>query len=235
MFVKQAALLVCCFLVSLSCVAEHPLNIAVASNFLSTAKVLKNKFNQTHPVKINLSSASTGKHYLQILNGAPFDIFLAADAARPALLEKQQKIIPGSRFTYAYGKLAVWKNNTPKKDANLRVAIANPKLAPYGLAAKHYLKNTGLLPNSHNLITTENVNQLMPYIRNRAVDIAIISLAQALQLNHSNWSAIAQNSHPSIEQQAVLLSKSTVAKAFVDFMRSEGGHEIIQAHGYGLP
>ena len=131
--------------------ADQTLKLAVASNFRTAAVEIANIFTSQTGNEVNISSASTGKLYAQIINGAPFDIFLAADESIPMQLENKNLTVDGSRFTYACGRLVLWgmDKKTPINSEQLikwfdgynKIAIANPKLAPYGAAALDVLKN----------------------------------------------------------------------------------------------
>ena len=140
----------------------------MASNFSGAMKAIVSEYEETSEHKIVLAFGSTGKHYAQIINGAPFDLFLAADSARPQLLEDQGIAIIGSRTTYARGRLAVWASNPEIKDIKValnnhedmrHLAFANPKLSPYGIAAQQVLMRQSLhidLGHAHRLQPTQH-------------------------------------------------------------------------------
>ena len=237
------------FSVSLSLFANNILaqnaKIAIASNFLSTAKVLVNEFTQKTQQKIVLIVGSTGKHYAQIMYGAPFDAFFAADSLRPELLQKKHKIIEGSRFTYASGKLVLW---SPKYQlAGLKdkiffdnrikfLAIANPKLAPYGRAAKDVLKRLKIYSKLHRkMVKGENVGQAFQFVKSGHADLGLVAWSQIMQLKTASknniWVLPESWYHP-ITQQAVLLKNNPIAINFIAFVKSDAGKRIIKRFGY---
>ena len=150
--------------------------VAVASNFADCLEALAPAFEESTGHQVIISRGSTGRHFAQIQSGAPFDVFLAADSLRPTLLEEKGLIVPGSRFTYAEGRLALWipgagpEDKRPAADI-LRaaefdhLAIANPRLAPYGLAAKQALESMGLWEDLRSrLVMGQNVGQTWQFV-----------------------------------------------------------------------
>ena len=134
-------------------VSAEEVQVAVAANFTAPMKVIAADFEKATGHKVTPSFGATGKFYAQITNGAPYDVFLAADDETPIKLEKENGIVPGSRFTYATGKLVLWsakpdfvdaKGEVLKKGNFAHIALATPKLAPYGLAAEESMKKLGV-------------------------------------------------------------------------------------------
>ena len=162
------------------------IRLAVASNFTVAAKSLAIEFEKQSEHTISLSFASTGKLYAQIKNGAPFDVFLSADAERPELLEREGFVVADNRFTYALGQLVMWSSSLENLDANTlsqgnfrNLAIANPKLAPYGRAAEQVIQNLALTAQLQNqLVFAENVAQAFSFIHTGNADIGFIALSQ---------------------------------------------------------
>lgn len=219
------------------------ITLAVASNFTKAAQQLAAEFEKISGHKVRLAFGSTGAHYAQISHGAPFDAFFAADVKTPALLERERKIIPGSRVTYAQGQLVLW---SPKADfINLKgevlqqttfkyLAIANPKLAPYGLAAQQTLEALGILAQVEaRLVRGENISQTHQFIASGAAELGFVALAQIITgaIKGSYW-LVPQNLYDPIEQQAVLLTDKQAARDFLGFVQSDAGRKIIQAYGY---
>ncbi len=223
--------------------------VAVASNFLSTLRVLQDRFNEQTDHSVMLSSGSTGKLYAQISNGAPFDIFLSADAKRPRLLEKTGYGISGSRFTYAYGKLVLWsatQDNLGKDCRQLliegqfgKLAIANPKTAPYGTATKETLEKLGLWTSFRKqLVRGENVAQTLQYVATRNVQLGFVALSQILKNTATacHWE-IPSDHYTPLSQQAILLKpgeNNTAALSFIKYLASADARQIIAAAGYGV-
>lgn len=237
-----------CLLLSGELIADQ-INVAVASNFVTTLRKLAVSFEQTSDHKLRISSASTGKLYAQISHGAPFDLFLAADEARPARLVSEGKAVADSRFTYALGQLVFWSPSgaaTSDGEALLRsgnmkrLAIANPKTAPYGIAAQMVLTEMNLWPNSSlQLVRGENVGQTFQFITTGAVDGGFIALAQitgSKQWDGLIWQ-IPDSYYSPIRQQVVLLNGAAdkaAAQAFLAFLRSDPAKTIIRQNGYAI-
>ena len=233
-------------------IAADEIKVAVASNFYPAMKevVLQyelKKYQSSENHKINLISGSSGKHYAQILNGAPFDIFFSADKARPILLEKKGISKTGSRFTYALGKLILWSSSDGfiKKDErlynnNLRfLAIANPKIAPYGVAAREVLISMNLWEDLQSkLVRGENIAQTFQFVNSGNAKLGFISYSQLMNPSYpvvgSFWE-VPQTLYTPIEQQVVLLKKSSLAKDFLSFIESDESLNIISKYGYDLP
>jgi len=191
---------------------------------------------------------STGKHYAQIKNGAPFDAFFAADVRRPEHLEKEGVALPGSRFTYAVGKVVLWSPRTGYVDPQASVlergefhhlAIANPKFAPYGKAAQEVLQERGLWGRlSGRLVRGENIGQTFQFVNSGNAELGFVAYSQVKRPNQpiegSFWE-VPQALYTPIEQQAVLLKDNEVARAFLSFVRSDEALKIIRDHGYETP
>ncbi len=232
--------------------AEEPVRVAVASNFLAAIRDLAAVYNQQTGSEITLSSASTGKLFAQIRNGAPFDVFFAADADRPQALEASGHAAEGSRFTYALGELVLWSADRALRERDCRaalgaddkgkLAIANPRTAPYGLAAQEALESLGLLESLRGrLVIGENVGQTLQFAASGNARFAFVSAAQLrgelVEATGCRW-AVPVELHEPVEQQAVLLTRrnrALAAEAFLDFVQSDAGRTIIASHGYTLP
>jgi len=225
--------------------AGQIVTVAVASNFKPTAARIADRFREETGHAVRLSSGSTGKLYAQIVNGAPFDVFLAADAERPALLERQGLALDGSRFTYAVGRLVIYSRTATDCLAALRnpdgghVAIANPQTAPYGLAAQQYLARSGLLDQvAARLVYGENIAQAWQFAHTGNAVVGIVARAQlrASPREPGCSREVPASDHDPLEQQAVLLDgHNGAARAFLDFLRSEAARVIIERDGYEVP
>ena len=226
--------------------------VAVASNFYPAMKEIalqyelkKSKTSENH--KIVLIPGSSGRHYAQIMNGAPFDLFFSADKVRPILLEKKRISENGSRFTYALGKLVLWSSldGFVEKEERLYhkdlrfIAIANPKIAPYGVAAKEALISINLWEDMKSkLIRGENIAQTFQFVNSGNAKLGFVSYSQLMNPNYpvggSFW-MVPQSLYKPIEQQAVLLRESLLGKDFLSFMRTDQSLKIISKFGYDLP
>jgi len=232
-------------------VRAEQLIVAVASNFSQSARVLAGKFEAMSGRPVRVTTASTGKLYAQIVNGAPFDVLFAADADRPLLLEESGLGVTGTRFTYAVGRLVLWSAdaNMSSTDcehalSNLgkrRLAIANPLTAPYGKAAKEYLEEAGFWQSVEpQLVYGENIAQTLHFVVSGGASFGLIAHSQAMdrRLPDSvcSW-LIPQDMHAPLMQQAILLrhgEKNKTAAEFLAFVADPIGRQIIKEHGYGV-
>lgn len=247
---KQILLLLVFYLGFFSEVIQaSEVRVAVASNFLSTLRVLKDEFRQQTGHKILVSSGSTGKLYAQIRNGAPFDIFLAADGKRPELLEQEGRGVSGSRFTYAEGKIVLWSALSENHGADCksllldnrfkRLAVSNPKTAPYGKAGKEVLQKLELWHAlKRKIVRGENASQTLQYVESKNAQLGFVALSQVLDRESGGclWQ-IPEDYYSPIEQQAILLKRgqaSSAAQQFVKFLKTPEGRAIISAAGYGV-
>lgn len=211
-------------------------HVAVAANFRHTADLLNQKFQIETGHEVTLSSASTGVLYSQILHGAPFDVFLAADSASPALLEKAGHGVSGRRMCYARGELVLTGGNGSLEDlANpqLSLAIANPGTAPYGRAAAELLSRPQFATAvKRKTVRASNVVQAYQFWHTGSVDLALV----ARSLAPEQAVAIPVGWYEPIEQQASLLTEShenPAAARYMDFLQSDVARAMIDQAGYG--
>jgi len=250
---KSLTLIVVCQFFFLNEAIADEIKIAVASNFYPTMKELVKHFesitlNSDTTNNIVLISGSSGKHYAQILNGAPFDLFFSADKLRPNMLEKEDVFNNQSRFTYALGKLALWSSFNEYVDSDGQVlytddfrflAIANPKIAPYGVASKETLTSMNLWQDmEEKLVRGENIAQTFQFAKSGNAKLGFVSYSQILSLNSSSEGSywlVPQSMYQPIEQQAILLKDSSLGKDFLSFIKSDEALDIIKRNGYDLP
>lgn len=219
------------------------LTVAVASNFGLPFAEIAVGFHTETGIALRTIPASTGKLYAQITNGAPFDVFLAADVERPELLEQNGLAVSGSRFTYARGRLVLWSGKFDDCEAALksggRVAIANPKTAPFGRAAREYLHNAGHLDElGERLAYGDNVAQAFMFAMSGNADVGIVS-PSLLASPHAKagqcvWPVPARL-HAPIEQQAVLLGRAAdkeSARRLLVYLQSGPARDIMHRYGY---
>jgi len=230
-------------------VSAGEISIAVASNFYAAMKKIAADFEEVSGHTVSISSGSTGKLYSQIVNGAPFDIFFAADSERPARLEREGYAIAGSRFTYAVGRLAVFsskdgqagdlKNLVTKGDFR-KAAIANPRVAPYGRAARQALIKWGVWKNiKPRLVFGENVSQTLHFILSGSADIGLVALSHTKSgpaaEGGSVW-IVPGSEHDPIEQQAVTIKNGAAAASeLAAYVRNGGAAAIMKEFGYIAP
>ena len=224
--------------------------VAVAANFTAPARALAEVFARTTGHEAKLSFGATGAFYTQIKNGAPFDVLLAADDERPARLEKEGDTVAGSRFTYATGQLVLWSAKPGFVDdqgAVLKgghfgkIAIANPKNAPYGAAAVEAMEKLGLAATLQpKLVTGESIGQTFNFIATGNAELGFVALAQVLEggklKSGSMWVVPAQY-HAPIIQDAVILNRAAsnpAAKAWMELLKTPQSKELIRSYGYAV-
>ena len=218
--------------------------VAVAANFTVAAREIAAAFENATGDTALLSFGSTGQLYAQIVQGAPFEVFLAADQERPRLAESEGLAVPGSRRTYAVGRLVLFSAEAGRvrgpgalTDPDLgRIALANPALAPYGRAALEVVRSLGLenVLRDRQVIGT-NVSQAHQFVRTGNAELGFIALSQiAPSAGGSRW-LVPEDLHTPIRQQAVLLETgrdNPAAARFLDFLGSKTSREILRRHGY---
>ncbi len=217
---------------------------AVAANFMSAAREIAAAFEDSTGDKPLLSFGSTGQLYAQIVQGAPFDVFLAADRERPERAERGGLAVAGSRRTYAVGRLVLFSRDPGRatgpaslRNADLqRLALANPALAPYGRAAVEVMRALGLEEFlQERLVIGMSVSQAHQFVRTGNAELGFLALSQvAGTADGSRW-LVPEDLHAPIRQQAVLLESgrgNPVAARFLDFLGSETAAEILRRHGY---
>ncbi|MDX1563170.1 MAG: molybdate ABC transporter substrate-binding protein, partial [Gammaproteobacteria bacterium] len=227
--------------------AAETVTVAAAANVAAPLRALVERFDATTDHDVIVVTASTGQLYAQVVNGAPFDVLVAADQERPRLLVERGLADAASRFTYAEGRLALWTANTKwretldestLKNADFRfVAIANPELAPYGLAAEQTLRDLGLWDTIQpKLVRGQSIGQAFAMAASGNADFALIALSQALAYEgDAAYIIIDASRHAPIDQDAVLLARAednAAAAAFVAFLRSDEAARIIEGFGY---
>lgn len=224
---------------------------AVAANFTEPVKQIVELFQKETGHTVKLSFGSSGKFTSQIKEGAPFDVFLAADEKNPKLLEKEGLAVEGSRFVYALGKLVLWsaqpgfvddKGYVLRKGNYNKIAYADPKLAPYGLAAKETLEDQGLWTVVQGkLVTGESITQTYQFAATGNAELAFIALSQITKdgkVTEGSWWVVPAHMYNPIKQAAVQLTAAKdkeAAKAFMTFLKSEKAVAIIRNFGYELP
>jgi molybdate transport system substrate-binding protein len=227
--------------------------IAAASDLNFAIKELIVEYEKTTGNHAKLSLGSSGNFYAQIQNGAPFDLYFSADIGYPKKLEEAGLIVPGSLYRYAVGRIVLWTNHTSQRDVSKglevlrdpaikKIAIANPKHAPYGRAAVAAMQHFKVYEQAKDrLVFGENISQAAQFIESGACDIGVIALSLALaptmKAAGTYWE-IPSDAHPPLEQGAAILKSSKqqeVAKQFVEFMQDKRGQEIMIRYGFTLP
>lgn len=222
--------------------------IAVASNFKATLERLGEDFQHRNDHRLTIVSAASGVLYNQSLHGARYDVFLSADSKRPTLLEQDKRAVPGSRFTYAEGQLALAGQfegagadiESLLKKLRGKLAIANPDLAPYGLAARQMLEHLDIWDAlEKQLVMGANIAQAYQFMATGNAELGLVALPLLLQdPNSPAYLPVPPSWHQPIHQQAVLMKagrENPAALAFLAYLRSDPARAMIAKHGFLLP
>jgi molybdate transport system substrate-binding protein len=230
--------------------AAAEVNVAVAANFTAPMQKIAQMFEQDTGNKAVLAFGSTGNLYAQIKNGAPFQILLAADDETPARIEKENLGVANSRFTYATGKLVLWskqpsmvddKGDVLRNGKFARIAVANPKLAPYGGAAMETMTKLGLLDSlKPRFVQGENITQTYQFVATENAQLGFVALSQVFadgRLKEGSAWIVPADLHQPIKQDAVLLmggKDNAAATALLDYLRTDKAKTVIRSFGYDL-
>lgn len=218
--------------------------VAVAANFAAPIKAITAAFEKDSIHTIQLSIGSSGKLFAQIQNGAPYDVMLSADSTKPEKLVQSGLAVAESRFTYAIGRLVLWHTHNLQAKRLLetgnysRLAIANPRLAPYGKAARETLKHLNLT-DPDKIVSGENISQTYRFVASGNADLGFVALSQVIvdaQVPEGAW-VVPKSMHSPIRQDAVILQHgkaNAAAQALMDFLKSEQAISIIRQFGYDV-
>ena len=225
-------------------------SVAVAANFTAPMQKIAAQFEQDTGHKAVLSFGATGKFYAQIKNGAPFGILLAADDATPEKIAREGLGDGATRFTYAIGQLVLWSKQPGYVDAEGKVlqktdwqhiAIANPKLAPYGLAAMQTLDKLGLTAQVQpRVVTGENIGQTYQFAASGNAQLGFVALSQVMEdgrLREGSAWVVPGNLHEPIRQDAIVLKPgqgSEAAAALMQYLRGGKARAVIKSYGYSF-
>jgi len=226
------------------------LNVAVAANFKKTLEVIKVEFEKNSQHHLNIITASTGQLIQQISQGAPYDVLLAANTSHPQILWQQihnsRNLSLDALYTYALGRL-VFYSHVPlkptdtlsqllKSDHYSRISIANPLLAPYGLAAKETLKCLGLESQWKNkLVVGQNIAQAFQFIDSQSINAGFVAMSQVLNKDGNHILIVDESCYPPIKQTALRLNNKKSSISFIKFLKNEKIKDIIKLNGYLLP
>jgi molybdate transport system substrate-binding protein len=247
---RLAVCIICTVIAIVPARAEEAL-LAVAANFAEVVQELKPLFERASGHRLQSTTGSTGKLYAQIKEGAPFHILLSADAAIPERMETEKTAVAGSRFTYAIGKLALWSADPERigsdgvaalKASDVRhIAIANPDLAPYGVAARETLQSLGLWDLlKSKIVMGQNIGQTHSMVATGNAQLGFVALSAVVGARESakgsRWD-VPQSHFTPIRQDAVLLgagAKNAAAIAFLAFLRTPQARAVVDRYGYGI-
>lgn len=228
--------------------------VAVAANFTAPMQKIAAAFEKETGHKAVLSFGATGKFYAQIRNGAPFGVLLSADDEVPARLVKEGMAVPGSAFTYAIGQLVLWSSQSGVVDAQAavlhemasgkrsgKIAVADPKLAPYGAAAMQVMDQRGLTAKLRpHFVTGENIGQTFQFVKTGNAALGFVALSQVMvdgSISTGSAWVVPAHLHDPIRQDAVLLKTAQAnpaANALLQYLRTDAARTVIRAYGYQL-
>ena len=224
--------------------------VAVAANFSAPMQKIAKAFEQDTGHKAQLAFGATGKFYAQIKNGAPFAVLLAADDEAPARLDKEGLAVAGTRFTYAVGRLALWSkqpNFVDDKGEILRsnrfekLAIADPKLAPYGAAAMEVMQRMGVQPSvTPKIVQGDSIGQTYQFVSTENAQLGFVALSQISvdgRITQGSAWVVPQSMHTPLKQDAVLLNAgkdNAAAHALLKYLQGDTAKAIITRYGYAL-
>jgi molybdate transport system substrate-binding protein len=245
-----ALLVVLCMVGQFGSAHADEVQIAVAANFIAPAKRIAAEFEKDSGHKAALVFGATGKFYAQIKNGAPFDVLLAADTETPAKLEAEGTAVAGTRFTYAIGKLVLWSAKSAVVDARGDVlkagdfdyiALANPRVAPYGAAAVETMRSLGVFDAlTPKFVQAENIAQAHQFVATGNALLGFVALSQLMKdgrISEGSAWLVPENLHQPIKQDVVLLNhgkSKPAAHAWLAFIKQSKAKAVIASYGYAL-
>jgi molybdate transport system substrate-binding protein len=246
---KRIPLLLATLLAALPALADE-VQVAVAANFTAPMQKIAADFEKDTGHKALLSFGSTGKLYSQIKNGAPFEMLLAADDETPAKMEKEGLTAPNTRLTYAIGKLVLWsaqpglvdgKGAVLKKGAFAHLALANPKLAPYGAAAMEAMTKLGVAESLQGkFVQGENIGQTYQFVQSGNAELGFVALSQVYKdgkiSSGSAW-IVPGSMYTPIRQDAVILASGkgkAAADALLKYLKGDKAKAVIKSYGYDI-
>lgn len=232
---------------------KKAVRVAAAADLKFAMDELSKEFASRTGTKVEITSGSSGNFFAQIQSGAPFDLFFSADLEYPKKLEAVGLVEPGTFYKYARGRIVIWTPANSEVDVAVqgwnallsarvqKIAIANPALAPYGRAAVSALQNAGIYERvKPKLVYGENISQAAQFVQsgNAQAGIIALSVAHSPAMKEGRVLEIPADMHPPIEQAAVVMKNAknkTAAQAFLSFVESEQGKEILERHGFAIP
>ena len=247
---KRTSILIALILLPVSVISAETIRVAVSANFLGPVKRLKTLFESKSEHRLSISPGSSGALYAQIHNGAPYDLFLSADQSTVEKLVHEGKADGHSRFSYAVGRLVLWSPNPGRvlgpetlKSQFRHLAIANPRVAPYGQAAESVLRRLRVRETvEKRLVLGENLTQVHQFIVGGNADFGFLALSQIVDesghVSEGSFWIVPPDMYPPLLQDAVLLtggSQKEAARSFLSFIKTPHARRMIEICGYGLP
>ena len=224
------------------------LTVAAASDLIAAFEEMGREFEAAHKIKVVFVFGSTGMLTRQIENGAPMDLFAAANVSYVDQLEQKGLIIPDTKAIYARGRITLWTTfDSPVKVETIsdltrpeikRIAIANPDHAPYGLAAKQAFESAGVWESvKPKLVYGDNIRQTLQYAETGNVDVSIVALSLSQQ-SKGRWTLVPEQLHQPIDQGLAVIRSTPneqAARAFASFVTGPRGKEILGKYGFAFP
>ncbi len=222
-------------------------SVAVAANFTEAQQELARRIQAETGIEVRASPGATGQLYAQIHGGAPFDVFLSADTERVAMLERDGLTAPGTRFTYAEGRLTLYSPGQDMEHAGAaalrgsyaHLAIANPKTAPYGAAAVEAMAKLGVRAVvGDRVVQGESITQTLQFVRSGSAELGFVALSQVVREPRRSYWLVPRELHTPILQDAVLLARGAgndAARRYIAFLRGAEAKRIIESYGYTVP
>ncbi|MEY4250076.1 MAG: hypothetical protein RJA87_1709 [Pseudomonadota bacterium] len=248
LFARLSGLIAVVCALNVAPAAAATVQIAVASNFMEPAKEIATAFTAQTGHQATLSFAPSGQIYVQLTHGAPFEVFLSADKERPQQAENKGFSVYGTRFTYAVGRLVLYSSRLGFIDRDGKrlakgdfdhLAIADPAIAPYGLAAVESLGKLGLYDRlKPKIVQGSSIAQTFQFVQTGAAEVGFVALSQVINRPDGSRWIVPTTLHTPIDQQAVLLktgANNPAAKAFMAFLKSATARAIIRRYGYETP
>ena len=248
--IRRLALVLCLLLpCSLPAVGlAGQVRVAVAANFMEPAQEIATAFKAQTGSTVILSPGSTGQVYTQLAHGAPYEVFLSADAEHPARAVADGLATPGSRFTYALGRIVLYSTQSGLVDGRgavlskggfNKLALADPATAPYGQAAVETLRKLGVYDRlSPKLVTGVSITQAFQFVETGAADLGFVALSQVIHRPGGSRWLVPTTAHSPIVQQAVLLKTgehNPAARSFLAYLKSAKARAIMASYGYQVP
>ncbi len=230
------------FLVLVSISVAEPLRIAAASSLRFALEEISKKFQKKYKTELLISYGASGHFYLQIKHGAPYDVFLSANATYPRKLVEKGRALKDTYTVFAKGRLVLFTvKDIELKDYSVllkvkRIALANPKYAPYGKAAMEFLKNAGLYPKvRHKLVYGANVSQAFQFTASGGADIGLVALSLVIPFGKGRWLEVSPELYSPVEHAGVVTVQTKnreLAKEFLNFLKSKDAEGVFKRYGF---
>jgi len=248
MAAMRSAIAIGTLLLAAATTTGQEITVAAASDLNFALKEIAQKYEAKTGVKVKLTFGSSGNFFSAIQNGAPYDVYFSADVDYPKQLEAAGLTEPGTMYEFAVGRLVLWAPKDSPLDVTLgmkllgdarvrKIAIANPKHAPYGRAAVAAMKSAGVFEKAEaRLVLGENISQTAQFVQTGNADVGLVALSLAMSptMQGKYWLVPAET-YPAIRQAAVVVKASrqkAAARKFLEYVKSDEGREILRKYGF---